>query len=164
MPGDPLYRGVVRVAREPRWYLAGQVADSIDGRFDMVVLVLSLTLLRLEREGEPMQQMVVDVTERFIADMDGSLREIGIGDLVVGKHVGRLVGALEGRLGAYREAFAPDADPALLTSALTRNLYRGQLPSAEALDWTATQARALARRVDELPLDQLLAGDIEDIQ
>ena len=62
---------------------------------------------RLEAAGE--MQLSSDLTERFITDMDGSLREIGISDQVVGKHIGNMVSALGGRLGAYREAFATDA-------------------------------------------------------
>ena len=155
-PMDALYRAVVATAREPRWYLAGAVPDTLDGRFDMVVAVLSLVMLRLEREPDR-QQELVGLTERFVEDMDGSLRQIGVGDLVVGKQVGRMVGALEGRLTAYRGAFA-DAEP--LAEALTRNLYHGTPPVGEALAWTEAELRRLKGEVDAVPLDRLLAGDL----
>ena len=155
-PMDALYRAVVAVAREPRWYTAGAVPDTLDGRFDMVVLILSVVLLRLEREPGA-EAAVVALTERFVADMDGSLRQIGVGDLGVGKQVGRMVGALGGRLGAYRGAFA-GAEP--LADALMRNLYRGAVPAVEAADWTEAAARELKGRVDDTPLDRLLGGEI----
>src|SRR3546814_20179510 len=75
--------------------------SSVDGRFDMLALVMTLVLLRLDSEGEPLRQAAVDLTERFIDDMDGQLRQIGIGDFVVGKHVGKMMGALGGRMDAY---------------------------------------------------------------
>lgn len=154
-PMDELYRAVVAVARQPTWYTAGEVPDTLDGRFDMVALVLSLVLIRLEREEAP--HSLVGLTERFIDDMDGSLREIGIGDLVVGKHVGRMVGALEGRLGAYRAAFA-GTEP--LRDALVRNLYRGEAPGDETLIWMENAVSALNAHIDAVPRGDLLAGRI----
>ena len=156
-PMDALYRTVVAIAREPRWYTAGAVPDTLDGRFDMVVLALSLVLLRLEREPGA-EAAVVALTERFVADMDGSLRQIGVGDLGVGKQVGRMVGALGGRLGAYRGAFA-GSEP--FADALTRNLYRGASPAGETLAWTEAAALELKRGVDGTPLERLLAGEID---
>jgi cytochrome b pre-mRNA-processing protein 3 len=155
-PMDALYRAIVAVAREPRWYTAGAVPDTLDGRFDMVAAVLSLVLIRLEAEPGA-EASVVRLTERFVEDMDGSLREIGVGDLVIGKRVGHMVGALEGRLGAYRAALA-GSEP--VADALARNLYRGAPPPGEALAWTSAAIVDLKRGIDATPLDRLLAGEI----
>ena len=76
----------------------------------------------------------------FIADMDSSLRQIGIGDYVVGKHVGRMMGALGGRLAALREA----EDSAALSGAVERNIFRGAPPSAEALALVDGAARRVS--------------------
>ena len=119
-PATALYARSVSAARDPDWYLAGEVPDTYDGRFDMVALVTAYVTLRLEALGE--LQLCADLTERFITDMDGTLRQDGIGDQVVGKHIGRMVAALGGRLGAYRDA---GADDAALAEALRRNLWRG---------------------------------------
>ena len=78
--------------------------DTIDGRFDMIAAVTALVLLRLEAEGDAGRAPSVLLAEIFIDDMDASLRQIGIGDYVVGKHVGRMMSALGGRLAAFREA------------------------------------------------------------
>ena len=124
----PLYDAVVARARQPHWYLEGAVADTVDGRFDMVAAILGFVLLRLESEPNG-GALGVRLTEAFVQDMDGQLREIGIGDIIVGKHVGRMMGMLGGRLGAYREGLARgDLGPALV-----RNLYRGEIPAPDAL-------------------------------
>ena len=99
----PFYQALVEIGRDPDWYRDGEVPDTLDGRFDMVAAVTALALLRLESEGETGKLPSVLLTEIFIDDMDGTLRQIGIGDYVVGKHVGRMVGALGGRLGAFRD-------------------------------------------------------------
>ena len=153
--GDALYRAIVAEARQPDWYVAGEVPDTVDGRFDAVALVLALVLLRLEHEGDGQRQFSADLTERFIADMDGSLRELGIGDPTVGKQVGKMVSALGGRLGAYRDALAGGE---ALETALARNLYRGAAADPAALDWAARRTRSLAARIDAVPLAALVAG------
>ena len=100
----PLYAEVVALGRDRAWYKEGAVPDTLDGRFDMIAAVLALVLLRLERDGGANAGASVLLTELFIDDMDGSVRQMGIGDLMVGKHVGRMMGALGGRLTAFREA------------------------------------------------------------
>lgn len=154
----PLYRAVVAQARTPDWYLDGAVPDTLDGRFDMVALVLALVLFRLESLGAPGASPAALITELFVADMDGQLREQGV-DYAVGKHIGKMMAALGGRLSAYRDVRGPgDADT--LKAALTRNLYRGQAPEAAALDWTAARVQALDAQINAAPLDVLLAGHL----
>lgn len=144
----PLYNAVVAEGRQPHWYRQGAVPDTIDGRFDMIALVLSLVLIRLERDGH--EADAVRLTEVFVDDMDGQVREIGFGDLVVGKQVGRIMSALGGRLGAYRDRFDEHA--------LIRNVYRGAEPAPAALAHLRGEADALRARIDAAPLDALLAG------
>ena len=156
-PLGRLWHRVVAIARQPDWYLRHQVADSIDGRFDMVALVTSLVLLELEARGRNRESAVL--TERFVEDMEGSLREIGIGDLVVGKHMGRMIGALGGRLGAYRAALSDEATIPALADVLDRNVYRGAAPEGAALA-LAPAVLALAARIHALTDDELLTGAI----
>lgn len=157
-PFTRLWEAIVAEARDPRWYLAHSVPDTIDGRFDMVALVTALVMLRFEQED--MRQEGVWLTERFVEDMDGSLREIGVGDLVVGKHVGNMVGALGGRLGAYRAALDADAGPGSLQSALARNILRAEPEGcdSDALAALETDARALWDRIRTAPIDRLREG------
>lgn len=125
----PLYNRIVAKARETHWYVEGQVPDSIDGRFDMVAAILSLVLLRLEGDRAHAQDMAY-LTEVFVDDMDGQLREVGIGDMIVGKHVGRIMGAVGGRLGAFREALNNEA---ALDDVILRNIYRSDTAPPEAI-------------------------------
>jgi cytochrome b pre-mRNA-processing protein 3 len=158
LPGQALYNAVVEAARRPDWYLSGEVPDTMDGRFDMVALVLSLVLLRLEDEpGEQAKQLCADLADRFIMDMDGSLRQDGVGDQVVGKHIGRMMAALGGRLGAYREARGDDG---AMAEALRRNLWRGAPVNPEAVAWVVAEARGLAGRLASRPYAALVQGEI----
>jgi cytochrome b pre-mRNA-processing protein 3 len=151
----PLYHAVVREGRTPGWYAEGGVPDTIDGRFDMIAAVLTLVLLRLEAADEPGRAPSALLTELFIADMDGQLRQIGIGDLVVGKHIGKMMGMLGGRLTAYRDAFAEGGD---LHGALERNLWRGVPPGEAAEHYAVDRLTRLRAALTQLPLDALLAG------
>ena len=93
----PLYDAVVGEARQLGWYEKGSVPDTVDGRFDMIAAILSLVLIRLEGDRKHAQQSAW-LMEHFVTDMDGQLRQIGVGDMVVGKHVKKIMGALGGRL------------------------------------------------------------------
>jgi len=157
---QPLYAAIVAAARRPEWYVSGKVADTLDGRFDMVAAMMSLVLLRLEAEGKQHATENALLTEIFVNDMDGQLREIGIGDVVVGKHLGRMVSALGGRLGAYRDAFAVAGD---INGALERNLYRGVNPGPEALQWSVNRMRTLYTAILALPSNAILEGHWPDI-
>jgi cytochrome b pre-mRNA-processing protein 3 len=115
----PLWHRTVELSRTPALYAEDGVADTVAGRFDMISAILAFVMLRLERDRLDVDN--VFLTELFVADMDGQLRETGVGDVVVGKHMGKLMAALGGRLGAFREALA-SADEAALEAALERNV------------------------------------------
>ncbi len=151
----PLYDRIVAAAREPAWYREGGVPDTLEGRFDMVAAIVALVLLRLEAEGDRAKSESVTLTEIFIDDMDGTLRQIGIGDFVVGKHVGKLVGALGGRLGALREALAGEAD---LEPVVRRNIFREGPASDSQVAWVEARLRGLHRRLGETAMEPLLTG------
>ena len=151
----PLYRAIVAVARDPLWYRDGQVPDTVTGRFDMLAAVTALVLVRMERlEGAEAKRDSVLLTELFIADMDESLLEIGVGDYSVGKHVGRMVGALGGRLTAFREAstehdFAP---------AVHRNIFHEAPPGDDALALVTARLAAFDKALAGLSHSALVEG------
>ena len=151
----PLYNQIVAKAREPHWYINGQVPDSIDGRFDMVASILSLVLLRLEDGGDYALDMA-RLTEVFVDDMDGQLREVGIGDMIVGKHIGQIMSAVGGRLGALRSALA---DTAELDEAIVRNIYRGVAPEAGPLAHTRQALLDVECALGALLPDMIVEGD-----
>lgn len=147
----PLWHRVVEISREPEWYAGCGVADTVAGRFDMITAVLALVLLRLERDGDCVSEAAL-LTELFVEDMDGQLRESGVGDIVVGKHIGRLMASLGGRIGAYRAAFGGQDS---LEDALRRNvtLLKGHGPEA-----LAERLRALAAHLGTAAASEVLAG------
>lgn len=154
-PMQALYTAIVARGRAPHWYVEGQVPDTIDGRFDMIAAVLAMVLLRLEGEPEGIEPST-QLAERFIADMDGQLREIGIGDIVVGKKIGKMMGMLGGRLGAYRTGLA-EGD---LGSALVRNVYRGHAPDAPALAHVEAALGTFRDALAASPVATLIAGEL----
>ena len=149
----PLYRAIVAEGRDPAWYRDGRVPDTMDGRFDMIAAVTALVLLRLEAAGEAGRGPSVLLTELFVDDMDATLRQLGIGDHVVGKHVGRMMSALGGRLAAFRAARAEG-----YAEAVRRNVFHDAPPSAEAVARVAARLEAFADGLAAVPLDALLEG------
>ncbi|WP_066799811.1 ubiquinol-cytochrome C chaperone family protein [Sphingomonas soli] len=150
-----LYDAVVALGRMPHWYEEGAVPDTIDGRFDMIAAVLSIVMLRLEGDPQGVPQSTA-LAECFIQDMDGQLREIGIGDVVVGKHLGRMMGMLGGRLGAYRDGLAAGS----IRDALVRNVYRGAPPADAALAHVERELLALREKLAAAPIAVLVAGEL----
>lgn len=151
----PLWHRTVEISREPEWFAECGVADTVAGRFDIITAVLGLVLLRLEAAGREAETPLL--TELFVEDMDGQLRESGVGDVVVGKHVGKLMATLGGRLGAYRAALAGKRQGEL-EDAIRRNVTlldeAGPGPLAERL-------RTLAAQLGAMDAGSLLAGRIE---
>ncbi len=152
---QPLYQVIVHRGRAVHWYVEGAVPDTLDGRFDMIAAILSLVLLRLEQAD--LRHESVWLTELFVNDMEAQLRQIGIGDIVVGKHIGRMMSALGGRLSAYREGLAAGGD---MNAALRRNLYRGEPAADEAVADVEARLRAFAAQLDAIEPARLLAGEL----
>ena len=150
----PLWHRVVENSRDPAFYRDDGVADTVAGRFDMIVAILALVLLRMERDRVLAREAAL-LTELFVADMDGQLRETGVGDVMVGKHIGKLMSVLGGRLGALREAQA-STDPAALEPALARNVTMADDRGTQSL---ARRLHAFQTRLAGLDSKVLLAGD-----
>ncbi|MBB6125184.1 cytochrome b pre-mRNA-processing protein 3 [Sphingobium subterraneum] len=153
----PLYDAVVARGRDVRWYVEGAVPDTLDGRFDMIAAILSLVLCRLDHAD--MRHENVWLTELFVDDMDSQLRQMGIGDVVVGKHIGRMMSALGGRLSAYRAGIAPGGD---LADALKRNLYRGEPVDPAAVAFVEKGLRAFSAALQATTPDSLIAGKLPE--
>jgi cytochrome b pre-mRNA-processing protein 3 len=150
----PLWHRVVEIAREKAWYAEYGVADTVAGRFDAVTLVLALVMLRMERDRTLIEPSV-HLTELFVDDMDGQLRQSGVGDLVVGKRMGKLMSVLGGRIGALREALPQD--DAALAEVLVRNVTLIEDADRLAL---AAQVRALSRQLDAVSDHDLMNASI----
>jgi len=154
------YSAIVAQARQPGFYAALQVPDSVDGRFEMIALHAFLVLHRLK--GAPQAaEFGQALFDTMFADMDRSLREMGAGDLGVGVRVKAMAQAFYGRTAAYEAALAEPGDAALV-AALRRNAYgtlRGEdTPSAAAVEALAGYVRAGADRLAQQPIEALLTG------
>lgn len=150
----PLWHRVVELARDPAWYAECGVADEVSGRFDMITAVLSIVVIRIEAAQRHRESALL--CEFFVEDMDGQLRELGINDVVMGKHIGRLMSVLGGRLGTYRPALAR-GDMAALEAAVARNISLAEGGSPACV---AARLHRLHERLARLEAEELVAGRI----
>jgi cytochrome b pre-mRNA-processing protein 3 len=153
-----LYASVVAQARQPAFYVSFGVADTVDGRFDMVALHAYLVLHRLKMQSEPAAKTAQAVFDTMFADMDRNLREQGVGDLGVGRRVKTMARAFYGRIAAYDEALAGDDDA--LVAALKRNLFRGSDGDPAALAALASYLRRETAALAGQKLDDILSGRV----
>lgn len=153
----PLYHQVVEKARQPHWYLDGGVPDNMDGRFEILTAILSLVMLRLEGEDGQAETNVY-LTEIFVDDMDGQLREIGIGDMIVGKHMGKIMSVLGGRLSAYRAAIE---NPAEMNAAIARNIFAEESASDAAVTYLSSTLAQEKQRLDAISARDLIDGNAD---
>ena len=155
---EVIYGMIVTQAREPLFYQALGVPDTVNGRFDMVLLHLWMVLRQLSsRPDEALRQALFD---HFCSDMDANLREMGVGDLSVPKRMQAFGEAFYGRSAAYDRALAEGPEP--LAQALDKNIYSGgNVESARRLAaYTADAIAALARRDDATPTGELRFPDL----
>jgi cytochrome b pre-mRNA-processing protein 3 len=157
---DRLYRDLVKQARTPVFYGALGVPDTPEGRFEMVGLHVALVVRRLRAAGLPGRVLAQELFNQMCADMDESLRHIGIGELSVGKHVQRLAGNFYARLRALDQAL--DAAPsAPLAPMLRTNVYHGgAVPSPHQLDALARYFLQVETALRAQTSERLLGGEV----
>jgi len=152
-----LYGAIVAQAREPRFYTDYGVPDTVEGRFDMLVLHVYLVSRRLMAGGQespPAQEMF----DLFFQDMDENMRELGVGDLSVPKKVRAMGEAFYGRAGVYNAALAENGDE-MLVSALERNVFAGA-ENTHAARQLARYVRATDRALAAQSQPEIAQGEI----
>jgi cytochrome b pre-mRNA-processing protein 3 len=154
-PERRLYGAIVAAARHVRFYQEMGVEDSIDGRFEMIVLHLFLLLERLKSEG--VEDLRQNLTDEFFNDMDGSLRELGVSDVTVGKKVRKLAESYYGRVLAYDKALT---QPELLEETLSRNIYSAE-PSPDCVKALARYIKHANQSLSAMPLDEILRAELK---
>jgi cytochrome b pre-mRNA-processing protein 3 len=155
--GFDLYGAAVAAARAPYLYEKLGVPDTLDGRFDLVGLHVFLLIDRLRRAGPPGPELAQAVFDAMFSDMDVNLREMGVGDLSVGKRVKAMWEALHGRSAVYAAAIEA-GDQKALAGALGRNVWRAATPPAGAAEALARVALAQRAHVAEQDLAAFAAG------
>lgn len=156
-----LYIRLVEHARLPGFYQHGGVPDTVDGRFDMVILHAFLLMRRLSATGGSLQEaeLAQTVFDVMFADMDRNLREMGVGDLSVGAKIRAMAEAFYGRVSAYEAGLAASSDTVLI-AALARNIYRAVQPAPELPAGMAAYVRREAAALALTPGTALLTGEL----
>ena len=150
---DRLYGAIVAQARAPAFYADLGVPDTVSGRFDMLVLHVYLVYRRLA--SEPATRAAgQELFDRFCSDMDGTLRERGVGDLAVPRKMRTIGEAFYGRVRVYEGALAA-TDEAALAAALEKNVFGGasraqaagspRMCGAPKLTWLQLSTAAIVR-------------------
>lgn len=130
-PARALYAAVVAQARRPGFYTECGVPDTPNGRYEVIALHMFLVMQRLK--GEPgLFELARTLSEVAVQDLDRSLREMGVGDLSVGRKVKSLAEGIYGRFGVYADGLSGDGDE--LAEALRRNLFSDSAPAPGAIE------------------------------
>lgn len=151
-----LYSAIVAAARNPSFYAEWGVPDTLDGRFELIALHAFLAIRRLKQSGDnaAFAQALFDT---MFADIDRNLREMGVGDLSVGRQVKTMAKAFYGRVVAYERGLAGSDS---LDDALRRNLFGTVAPDAKQIAAAAAYVRRQAQALDAAPVGSLLAGEL----
>lgn len=165
---DSLYRLIVAQARQPVFYAELGVADSAIGRFDLLVVHLFFVMRRLNALGKPGNSVAQALLAAMFDDMDNSLRELGVGDLSVGRTVKNLAERFYGRVAAYEaglteltasnSATGPAEGTEALGAALGRNLYAGSVPGPAIMARMLNYFAAAAAAIEAIAADDILSG------
>lgn len=154
------YVAIVNQARRPEFFSQWQVPDTIDGRFDVILLHVSLVIARIEQESQDLaaKHFVRTLSEVFFSDMDRSLREMGASDTGVGKRISKIAQAFYGRLKAYSDALSASSG---LGDAVVRNIYREQAPDAAVVAQWESYCQHNIAQLQSQSLDAIMSGQIQ---
>ncbi|WP_413203746.1 ubiquinol-cytochrome C chaperone family protein [Rhodospirillum sp. A1_3_36] len=161
-----LYGILVGQARQPAFYEAMGVPDTVDGRYDMLVVHAALILRRLSvvqpdvtaNRRSPSARLAQELFDLLFKDMDRNLREMGVSDYKVGKEIKKMARAYYGRALSYETGFKDGS----LEKALTENVFRAANPKADPakVALLAAYMRREAKALESVPEERLLAGQM----
>jgi len=159
LAGRALYARTVAQARTPALYADLGAPDTAEGRFEIYSLHVYLLLERLKAQGEQATETAQALFDTYVSALDHALREMGVGDLSVGKRIRKLGEAFYGRINSYEEALAALPDRSQLEALLSRTVYEGADTSrpSDLAAYVVAQREALAAQ----PLDRLCAGEVD---
>jgi cytochrome b pre-mRNA-processing protein 3 len=153
-----LYERIVEQARQPVFFGTYGVPDTLDGRFDLILLHGFLVLNRLKAERARTAAFAQQLFDVMFTDLDRGLREMGVGDLSVGRHVKAMAQAFYGRIRSYESGIGEGG--ATLNEALRRNLYGTTSPQDPHVTVLADYVRRSAALLAAQPVDDLLGGAV----
>ncbi|MDP6896128.1 MAG: ubiquinol-cytochrome C chaperone family protein [Rhodospirillales bacterium] len=153
-----LYSSVIAQARQPYFYTDLAVPDTPDGRYDMIMIHAFLILHRLKRDLPNTKEISQALFDIMFEDMDKSLREMGAGDVGIGRRIKEMAKAFYGRIAAYDEGLNRDDDS--LDIALQRNVYRQSSVKNEQVSALGSYIRREAVNLSDQPTEVLLGGKL----
>jgi cytochrome b pre-mRNA-processing protein 3 len=156
-----LYGAALVQARQPLFYTGRGLEDTVDSRFELIVLHTFLVWNRIRGEGQDGARLAQAVFDTMFVDMERALRLIGIGDLSIPRHMRRMMRGFKGRALAYKDGLENPDDPDVLLQALRRNLF-GTVETVDEdhLRWFAAYIQAGARLLAQQSGDDLVRGQI----
>lgn len=151
-----LYGSIVALSRAPALYDKLQVPDTVEGRFEILVLHMFAFLEQINGEAAPLAQDIVDL---FFADMDVTTRELGVGDMAVPKKMRGLAGVFNERMTAYKAA-VEDSGVKVLSKELRQNIFGGESAGPGGAKGLVRYIRQLRQTLEKMSLEDLVAGRI----
>ena len=155
-----IYQKIVNFSRNKIFYTKYSVPDTIDGRFDMLVLITIIVVHRLSKiknEGSELSQKIFDIVFK---DLDYSLRELGAGDVSVANNMKKLISSYMGRQKTYIKAFKND-DEKLLELAFKNNIYRNNEQKGDYILLLSKNIFRINKKLDLIEDKKILNGDFE---
>ena len=153
--GRSLYDAVTHQARQPAFYAELGAPDTVEGRFELYNLHVILLLRRLRGEGPMASETSQELFDTYVSSLDDTLREMGVGDISVGKKMRKLGEAIYGRVKNFDSATSPHATESL-DALLTRTVYAGK--ENASVDVLAAYVRRAMDALASQPLDAVLEG------
>lgn len=154
-----LYGEIVAQARQPYFYRDLKVSDTVEGRYDMIIIHAFLLFHRLKNESEDARQLSQTVFDTMFKDLDQSLREMGVGDMGVGPRIKKMASAFYGRIKAYDEALEK-AENKDLEQAIARNIFNETGADDLVLKLLGTYIRSNVAHLKSLPTEDFLTGKL----
>ena len=155
-----IYQKIVKFSRNKIFYTKYKVPDTIDGRFDMLVLITIIVVFRLSKikdEGIKLSQQIFDI---IFKDLDFSLRELGAGDVSVANNMKKLISSYMGRQKIYLKAFKND-DERFLAMAFKNNIFRNNDQKENLILLLSRNIFRINKKLNLIDDEKILEGDFE---
>ncbi len=156
---ERLYAVIVQHARLAEFYRDFGVPDTVDGRFELLTLYMTLVTRRLRAMASPGPDIAQDLVDLTFGQFEAALREMGVGDISIPKRMKVMAGAFLGRASAYDQALR-SADRKGLEQALARNLYGKVSPPERAVEKIAENVNQSVTALENLSIDAYIAGQL----
>jgi len=154
-----LYGSIVAQARQPYFYSDLNVTDTLEGRYEMIIMHAFLLFHRLKGESENATELGQVVFDTMFKDFDRNLREMGVGDMGVGPRIKKMASSFYGRAGAYDKALeAGDNDD--LEQVIARNVFNKTEPDRRVLKHLATYMRRNVEQLEGVSVETILDGKL----